>query len=113
MSMCARSGWSFAVLSVAPLLQFLDLVAKQSDYLSTVIGGLTVELSCGRYDGAVIVRREALQVSYRVEGGEGGAAGGYKVLGMMNWSQIVRWSLVHQVSVWRDVLVQLKCSESE
>ena len=58
-----------------------------------------MELSSGRCDGAVTIRREALQVSYRVGGGEGGAAGGYKVLGMLKWSQIMTWSLVHQVSV--------------
>ena len=78
-------------------LQFLDLAAKQSDFLSTVIGGLTVELASGKYDGAVILRRESLQVSYRVRGGD--TDGGYhKVLGKMNWSDIVSWSLVHQVS---------------
>lgn len=95
---CPCSHVVVGLLLFCPL-QFLDLVAKQSDYLSTFIGGLTVELSSGRCDGAVTIRREALQVSYRVGGGEGGAAGGYKVLGMLKWSQIMTWSLVHQVSV--------------
>lgn len=60
-----------------------------------------MELSSGRCDAAVAVSREALQVFYQAEGGGGGGdtGSGFKALGRMNWSQIVSWSLVHQVSV--------------
>lgn len=60
-----------------------------------------MELSSGRCDATVAVSREALQVFYQAGGGGGGGdtGSGFKALGRMNWSQIVSWSLVHQVSV--------------
>ena len=62
-----------------------------------MIGGLTLELASGKCNGAVILMRDSLKVSYRVRGGD--TDGGYhRVLVKMNWSDIVSWSLVHQVS---------------